>query len=358
MRVAIVNQHPSVALGGSETQCALIASGLAHRGHIVRYVAVGGADVVSDPSGSLEVVPVRRSSRAIAAACRQHRADVVYWRIGRWGLPAAVRKLGRNIPVVFATSHIEDLLQEAPGRSARRPGPVRLLEILRGRLRSRLSYGTLRRVAHVVVNNADHLDLVPAGIARSCIANGVDSGHDDFVWPRPCIAWVANLKPAKRPEACIPLARAVAHLGVDVVMAGRIQVPGYERFEDPAGLPPNLHFLGPLPQSRVNGLLRASLLNVHTCEPEGFPNIFIQAWAQGRPSVSLGFDPEGLISTEGLGTVCGDDPSRFAEEVVALLRDDEARAAAGRRASRVAAHRFDPARAIDALESVLQQVVA
>ncbi len=184
----------------------------------------------------------------------------------------------------------------------------------------------------------------------------MDTRFEEFPWPRPCVAWVANLKPAKRPEACIWLAEALAPHGVDVVMAGRIQVPGFERFEDPSRLPANLHYLGPLTQARVNGLLRTALLNVHTCEPEGFPNVFMQAWAQGRPSVSLGFDPEGLIAARGLGAVCDDDPDRFAATVVDLLGDDATRTAAGRRALEVAAERFDPEAAVVRLEAVLEAV--
>ena len=359
MRVAIVNQHPTVALGGSETQCALIADGLARRGHVVRYVAVGGARGEGSTAGGVEVVAVERSPRAAVAACRAHRPDVVYWRIERWGLRRATRALGRaGIPVVFAASHVDDLRRIAPGRSARPPGPLRALELARSAVRSAWSFGALRRTAGVIVNNADHLALVPQGVPATHIANGVDDRREPFGWPRPCIAWVANLKPAKRPEACIPLAEAIAPLGVDLIMAGRVQVPGYERFEDPTRLPANLHFLGPLPQTRVNGLLATSLLNVHTCEPEGFPNVFIQAWAQGRPSVSLGFDPEGMIAEHGLGEVCGDDPVRFAAAVRRLLEDDDLRRSAGERARALVGARFDAEGAVRRLEEFLGDVIA
>jgi hypothetical protein len=43
VHVTVVNRHPSVALGGSETQCALIAEGLVRLGHAVTWIAPGGA---------------------------------------------------------------------------------------------------------------------------------------------------------------------------------------------------------------------------------------------------------------------------------------------------------------------------
>ena len=353
MRIAVVNQHPSVALGGSETQCDLIAAELVRRGHEVRYVAPGGATGAT----SYEVVGVADRARLVVGAVLAHGPDVVYWRFGTRHLAPAVRRLHRaDVAVVFAASHENDLRRWSTPPSARPRGPARAAEVLRDRLRSAVGHEGLLRTDGVVVNNADLLDLV--GVEpRVHIPNGIDPAQEPFEWPRPYIAWVANLKPAKRPEACIPLARAVADLGVDVVMAGRPQVAEYAAFGRRADLPDNLHVLGPLEPRSAAGLLASAAVHVHTCEPEGFPNVFLQAWRHSVPSVSLGFDPGGVIGREGLGAVVGDDPGRFHMEVRRLLTDTAARRAAGARAAAYATRTGDVATNVARLEEFLREVL-
>lgn len=355
VHVVVVNRHPSVALGGSETQCALITAGLARRGHRVTWVAPGGG---SSAASDVALVPVDDEGRSIVAAIAAAAPDVVYWRAGTRHLAHAVPRLRRRgIPVVFAASHIKDLRRFATAPSARANPVLRALEVVRDRSRSALDHRGLLRADALVVNNASHLGLVP--IARQvCIPNGTERASRPFRWPRPYVAWVANLKPAKRPEACIDLARAIADLDVDVIMAGRIVTESYRRFEDAGTLPANLHFLGPVEPVDANGILSGARCHVHTCRPEGFSNVLIQAWSAGVPSVSLGFDPEGSIERERLGAVCGDDPGRFADEVRRMLTDDARRDAAGARASRFALTRFDTERNIDALEAFLGEVLA
>lgn len=355
MRVVLVNRHPSVALGGSETQCALIADALARRGHDVVWVAPGGA--AAGPA-SHRVVGVEDEARAVLAAVRSAEPDVVYWRAGTRHLAHVVPRLRRaGIPVVFASSHVKDLRRFAVAPNAS-PDPLRrVLAATRDRLRSVRDHRGLLRVDALVVNNETHLGLAPI-TRQSCIPNGTERAVRPFRWPRPYVAWVANLKPAKRPEACLPLAEAIADLDVDVVMAGRVVVERYRWFEDPQRLPSNLHFLGPVEQVDANGILAGARCHVHTCRPEGFSNVFIQAWSAGVPSVSLAFDPEGTIVRERLGAVCDDDPVRFASEVRSLLTDPARRDAAGARAARYALGRFDTERNVDALERLLRDVVA
>jgi glycosyltransferase involved in cell wall biosynthesis len=48
---------------------------------------------------------------------------------------------------------------------------------------------------------------------------------------------------------------------------------------------------------------------------EGFPNIFIEAWACGIPVLSLSFDPGDVIAKEGLGEVAKGDIDELVKDM-------------------------------------------
>ncbi len=352
MRIAIVNRHPSVALGGSETQCDLIARRLGAR-HDVLYVAPGGAD---GPDSPYAVAPVPERPEAILAEIHRHRSDVVYWRFGLRHLRAVGVALRRDaIPLVLASSHERDLIRGAVPPAAPGAGPLARVLHLRDLARALRDHRGLDEVAALVVNSMVHLELSDIR-PRIHIGNGVAAPDRDFPWPRPYVAWVANLKPDKRPEVCIPLASGIEDLGIDVLMVGRAQVRAYEGFADRRDLPSNLHVLGPLPAASASAVLAGALLHVHTCRPEGFPNVFLQAWRAGVPSVSLEYDPSGVMAREGTGLVAGGDIDRLIAAVRELLRDPERRADLGAAAATYARTHADPDLAADRLERFLIEV--
>jgi glycosyltransferase involved in cell wall biosynthesis len=65
----------------------------------------------------------------------------------------------------------------------------------------------------------------------------------------------------------------------------------------------NVSMLGELNHSDTLYHIGSSKALISTSQMEGFPNIFIEAWAYGIPVLSLFFDPGGVIKREGLGEV-------------------------------------------------------
>jgi glycosyltransferase involved in cell wall biosynthesis len=92
----------------------------------------------------------------------------------------------------------------------------------------------------------------------------------------------------------------------------------------------NLQIRGFLDHSRLVELLREASLLVHTSPAEGFPNVLLEAWSHGLPTVSA-VDPDGVIHTHGIGEVAG-TLDAFAESVAGLMADRERRREMGRRA--------------------------
>jgi len=177
-----------------------------------------------------------------------------------------------------------------------------------------------------------------------------------FRWSRPYVAWVANLKPAKNPESFIALAKALQDSDVDFLMVGSIQSSDYKYVEQPNLLPPNCIYMGSRSIEEVNGILQDSLFLVHTCEPEGFPNVMIQAWQRETPVVSLYYDPDGIIESQGIGYLARDEEG-LARYSSRLIRDGELRLAMGARASAFAQKEFDLGRNINKLEKFLAEIL-
>jgi hypothetical protein len=73
----------------------------------------------------------------------------------------------------------------------------------------------------------------------------------------------------------------------------------------------NVSLLGELSHSETMYHIANSKALISTSPMEGFPNIFIEAWAFGIPVLSLYVDPGGVIKREDLGVVADGDLTRL-----------------------------------------------
>lgn len=362
MRIAIVNQHPRDVTGGSELQCDLLARGLTRRDHEVLFVVVGPD---GGARGTLDDLPyatqrVGADADAIVAACRAHRADVVYWRMNRPGLGAVVRGLAAaSIPLVLATAHVDDVSRWPVRDLPPGLGPRGIVAELRVRLRERLEWRALRHVAGLAAQREDFLGRTPVPLER-LVRNVLDpelvgSAGGGWTWPRPYVAWVGNIKHRKRPEELVPLAGPLRDAGVDLLVVGAVAEDRYTALLAPERVGEGVHALGPLPLPDVLDVLAGARALVVTAREEGFSNVLIQSWWQGTPVVSLGYDPDGLMVRHGLGTVCGEDREAFRAAVLSAATHEDP----GRRAHIAAFARatFALEPNLDALEDLLGEVV-
>jgi glycosyltransferase involved in cell wall biosynthesis len=368
LHIAVVNRHPDDAVGGSELQCDLFARELAARGHHVTYVALhapgaargaaagaGDAPYARVPLDSDATSDPERIARAVLAA----RADVVYWRYGREHLAEVAAVLSGAdpaVPVVLAVAHVDDVARW-PALPLARGGARHRAADVRRRLEHRRSWRAFRQVAAIAAQRQDFLGRAP--VARQVhVPNVVDPTIVPFTWPRPYVAWVANLKPRKRPEQLVPLAAVLARHGIDLLVAGAVQDSRYASFTVPDPDVPNLHPLGLLPPAQAAGLIAGARCLAVTARPEGLSNAMIQAWWHGVPTVSLDYDPDGTIAAARLGEVCGGDPVAFRAAVLAHADGGEVASAAGVRARAYARERFSRERNGALLEELLVATVA
>jgi glycosyltransferase involved in cell wall biosynthesis len=81
--------------------------------------------------------------------------------------------------------------------------------------------------------------------------------------------------------------------------------------------------MGELSHSDTLRHIACSKALISTSPMEGFPNIFIEAWAFGIPVLSLYFDPGDVICREELGEVAGGDLNKLAS-ALDLVRNTDA----------------------------------
>src|SRR5665213_245083 len=78
---------------------------------------------------------------------------------------------------------------------------------------------------------------------------------------------------------------------------------------------PNVTLYGKLNHSDALKEMKNSLALISTSQMEGFPNIFIEAWACGIPVLSLYIDPGGTIKKEELGIVANGNSDKLIEAI-------------------------------------------
>ncbi len=122
------------------------------------------------------------------------------------------------------------------------------------------------------------------------------------------MVWVASLRPHKRPDLLIELARRTPEIRY-VVCGGKSTFGTSAEFSEKilADLRslPNIEHLGDVPHQQALEIIASATALVSTSDMEGFPNIFLEAWASGTPVVSLKIDPDDVIREKGLGFISG-----------------------------------------------------
>ncbi len=162
-----------------------------------------------------------------------------------------------------------------------------------------------------------------------------DEGRD-----RPIdVLWVNNLRPFKRPDRVLELAKRIPECRITMIGGS---VHGHEdlylEVKSSAARLENLEFVGAVPYDQVNDYFLKTKVFINTSESEGFPNSFLQAWIRGVPVVSF-FDPDGLIGSHVLGGVPRDIET-MSMLVRELLADHDRLTAMSREARSFAVDRY------------------
>ncbi len=172
------------------------------------------------------------------------------------------------------------------------------------------------------------------------------------------VVWVAVIRPAKRPDLLVEIARRLPT--VHFVVCGASNSKLWAAGEIQSILTqlrslPNVDYRGHVaPEQTLKVIGDASLL-LSTSDGEGFPSVFLEAWAVGTPVVSIQIDPDHKIRNGELGVVA-DTVDGAVDAVGSLMTLPQRRQDMGMRARRHVEATHSPVAAVRAFESAVASV--
>ncbi len=364
-------------LGGSEVQCDIIARKLTELGHELIFIAVNSKkDNYDFP---YQVIPLTKFTiSSLYSILKTLKGDIVYWRFNKNKLLISAfiikitgsklvfsisaisdtkvfihkgESLYRNIKKIILTHKFPNLLKDL------------FVEIISSFKNFFNFFSFFLYVDGIVSNNRNHLDKMQFKSICKCpklyIPNSVLPVGTKFEWSKPFIVWVSNIKSKKNPEEFFKLSQVLTNEKVDFLMIGKIQDAEYEWLNDYKNQDrdSNFYYLGQCSIQDVFGIINKSLFLVHTCDREGFPNNFIQSWILGKPTISLYYDPEGVIEKNNIG-LFSRDFNGLIRDTKTLINDDSLRLSQGKNALTFAHKRFNPDINVRTLERFMRNIIS
>jgi glycosyltransferase involved in cell wall biosynthesis len=315
---------------------------------------VNGTQQTYDTPYHVEPKPL--TWKALRQIVVQYRPEIALWRFSKNQLllSAIVLRL-LKVKMVFSVANLYDVTPWSHKLGFHIHSFQMIRALLIQILSSRINHLGYYFVDGVIAQTTEHTLQLPVR-KEIVIANSADPTVVPFSWPKPFVIWVANLKPRKNPEAYLELAKHCQQAAIDFLLVGELVNSTYTSLLDQSCLPSNVHYLGTKTYQEVNGIMQQSLCLVHTTYgPEGFPNVFIQAWLQGKPVVSLYCDPDNLIQDQKIGYLSG-NVTQMINDTTELITNTSLRDDMGQRAKSFAEAHFNAEQNIRKYETFLQEI--
>ena len=292
-------------VGGVELQTSLLAKYLAGKGHEVSFITWDTDESDIDEVDGVRIIRLCRQRdgfpgirffyprwSSLRRALRLADAEVYYQNGAEYVTgQVAIHCRSRGRAFIFSAASDTDCDERLP--------------VLRHR-RERVLYRIgLKQATRVVVQTEKQANALLQGF-----------GISSDVLPMPCdievadrdsgregiqdVLWVGRIIATKRLEAYIDLAESMPDIQFHVAGAADDD-PGYaQQVIERARSVANVVYHGQLDRQKLQALYGRTDALVCTSAREGFPNTFLEAWANGLPVIST-FDPDNVIARFGLG---------------------------------------------------------
>jgi len=313
-------------VGGAEVQQSMIAPALARRGHRVSMICLD----YGQPEGTVvDGVVIRKLHKpeaglpglrfvhprftALWRAMKAVDADVYYQRTAavHTAYVAAFCALHGRKSIYAGASDVDFL----PGQE----------DIRFTRDKKIFAWG-VRHVDRIVTQNEvqqaqllDHYGI-EGTVIPSCYVPPGGAGND----PRGYVLWTASVRPSKRAELVLEIARRLPGRRF-VVIGGpdpdRKSREYFASLQEAARMLPNVEMKGFVPFTQAERWFNGARVVLNTSLYEGFPNTFLQAWSRAIPTVA--FIDTGSRGPDGAPVYDSvEDVEEAAAKVERLMGDD------------------------------------
>lgn len=280
-------------VGGAEVQQAVLARLFRRTGYRVSVICQSFGQPERTEVDGIEVHTLYRQDDGLPVLRFFHPRLTRMWR--------ALREADADIYYQRSAAHLTGIIAEFCRRHGKRSiyagASDRDFDPGRQQIRYRrdrwLFEHGLRSVDRIVVQNARQQEACRRHYGREAIVipscyevpTGSKVDREDLV------LWVGTIHTYKQPEMLLEIARRLPKRRF--VMIGGSAAPGerlrqgyFESIRDQAGKLHNVDFRGFLPLAEVERWFDRARILVNTSVYEGMPNIFLQAWARGIPTVA------------------------------------------------------------------------
>tara|TARA_B100001059_G_C17812061_1_gene572902 strand:+ start:1086 stop:2201 length:1116 start_codon:yes stop_codon:yes gene_type:complete len=137
----------------------------------------------------------------------------------------------------------------------------------------------------------------------SLYKNSINLKFDDY------ILYVGSIDKRKGFDNMIKTAKLCPNQ--NFVIIGKVRSKSFEEKVIKFMRLPNVSYLGYLEHDNVINVLSNAQCLISTSLGEGFPNVFIEAWSQGIPTISLNVDPGNSLTENEIGYYAEGDLSKL-----------------------------------------------
>lgn len=325
--------------GGSELQMALLARALVRGGHEVicldneirdDFITSDGIKVLSIKGWYKGIVGIRIFTHRLPqlySLLKEQNADVYYCRMRDYMniLPFMAARKVKSKFIIAMASDLDALGFKMRLKYYYIPSLREMRWLIFSGLLIEIIHPWLLRKADMVLvqHEGQKQILLRKGIKSVLLHNLIDLSklpvisnpiHNDFVY----VGWLDKRKGFIEFFELIKKAPAYTFK----VIGPPRDKTGYVIFEK-LKMFQNVSMLGELNHSDTLYHIGNSKALISTSPMEGFPNIFIEAWAYGIPVLSLYVDPGGVIKREELGNVADGSIKKLLNSLAFIENTDE-----------------------------------